>query len=106
MRFCVSLAAVLVLCVFSLMACNRKNGSNVQTSVRAQSSPPADGVRRVTIAELRDALEKGEAVVVDVRGTVEYNLGHIKGARSLPLGLIAEQARDLPQGKLIITYCA
>lgn len=111
LSFRVSLAAILILAVFSLPACN-KNG-NVQTSERARVSqdeasvePPSDGVRRVTILELRDALEKGEAVVVDVRGEVEYKLGHIKGARSLPLGLIAQRAGELPRDKLIVTYCA
>jgi rhodanese-related sulfurtransferase len=51
-------------------------------------------------------LEKGEAVVIDVRGSVEYQLGHIKGSRSVPLGLIAQQSKDLPRDKLLVTYCA
>jgi 3-mercaptopyruvate sulfurtransferase SseA len=107
----VSLAMVLVLAGFALTACKRSG--TTQTSERAQipqptNSPalPTDGVRRVTIPELSDALEKGEVVVLDVRGEVEYKLGHIKGARSLPLGLIAQQAGDLPRDRLIVTYCA
>lgn len=105
------LVMVLILAGCALTACKRSG--NIQTSERVQVSTPTnspalptDGVRRVTIAELKDALEKGEAVVVDVRGDVEYTLGHIKGARSLPLGLIAQQSGDLPRDKLIVTYCA
>lgn len=108
--FRVSLAAILILAGLALTACNKSR--NIQTSERTQgtqptNSPalPTDGVRRVTILELKDALEKGEAVVLDVRGEVEYKLGHIKGARSLPLGLIAGQSGDLPRDKLIVTYC-
>ncbi|MBA2646139.1 MAG: hypothetical protein H0U81_04995 [Pyrinomonadaceae bacterium] len=49
---------------------------------------------------------KNQAVVIDVRGGVEYNLGHIEGALSMPLGLVAERAGELPRDKLIVTYCA
>lgn len=107
----VSLAIILIFSGFALTAC-KKSGS-LQRSERAASSQqtnspplPTDGVRRVTISELKDALEKGEVVVLDVRGEVEYKLGHIKGARSLPLGLIAGQSEALPRDKLIVTYCA
>lgn len=107
----VSLVMILVLAGLALTACKRSG--NIQTSQRTgdaqpTNSPalPTDGVRRVTIPELRDALEKGEVVVLDVRGEVEYKLGHIKGARSLPLGLIEGQSGDLPRDKLIVTYCA
>ncbi len=109
----VALAMIFVLAGFALPACNTKN-ENIQTSERAsnlQPSPeaapalPTDGVRRITVTELKDALEKGEAIVVDVRGSVEYKLGRIKGSRSIPLGLIAQQSRDLPRDKLIVTYC-
>ena len=34
------------------------------------AATPADGVRRVTVADLQSALEKGEAVIVDVRSGV------------------------------------
>jgi rhodanese-related sulfurtransferase len=75
-------------------------------SPAAQEAPPSDGVRRVTVDELRTALEKREAIIVDVRGEVEYDLGHIKGALLMPLGLISTRASELPRDKLIVTYCA
>lgn len=113
MRFRFSLTIVLLSSIFSLTACGSKGGSEAQTGARTQSSPdaaaearPSDGVRRVTLAELREALLKKEAIAVDVRGTVEYRLGHISGARSVPLGLIASQSKELPRDKLIVTYCA
>lgn len=112
MRFYLSLTTALLLAVVAQTACNKKNveGSRAESSApgaQAQATPPPDdGVRRVSISELQTALEKGEAVVVDVRGSVEYKLGHIKGARSVPLGLIAEQGKDLPRDKLVVTYCA
>ena len=113
MRFRLSITMTLIIALLSLAACKSRDGGNYQTGGRATATPtaamqatPNDGVRRVTIPELRAALEKGEAVVVDVRGSVEYQLGHIKGAINVPLGLISRQVNDLPQYKLIVTYCA
>ncbi len=65
-----------------------------------------DPVRTITAAELRDAMLNHEAVVIDVRGSVPYDLGHIEGATSLPLGLVAQRANELPQDKLIVAYCS
>ena len=62
-------------------------------------------VPRVTPAELKARMDKGEAVAIDVRGSVPYELGHIKGAVWLPLGLVAQRFDQLPQDKLIVAYC-
>ena len=72
----------------------------------AAQAKPSDGVQRMTTVELRGALEKGEAVVVDVRSEDQYKASHIKGARSIPLGEVARRADELPRDKLIVTYCA
>jgi predicted small lipoprotein YifL len=113
MLFRVLPAAVFLFTIISLTACGSKGGSDAQPEARTRSSPiesaaatPSDGVRRVTLAELQDALLKKEAIAVDVRGPVEYELGHVKGARSVPLGLLASRIKELPRDKLIVTYCA
>ena len=95
----VSLALILYGSAFLFLAACARGGGPA-------AAAPSDGVRRVTVSELSEAMEKGEAVAVDVRGGVEYDLGHIKGARSIPLGLVAERAKELPRDKLIVTYCA
>ena len=109
-RCCLLIRTTLILALLFLAACKSPDGGNYQTNGRAPATPPTatpnDGVRRVTIAEVQAALEKGEAVVVDVRGSVEYQLGHIKGAINVPLGLIPRQVNHLPKDKLIVTYCA
>jgi 3-mercaptopyruvate sulfurtransferase SseA len=107
-------SALLLFAVWAQTACNKRDGSESRAgastqapqTAATQATPPQDGVRRISISELQDALEKGEVVVVDVRGSVEYKLGHIKGSLSIPLGLIAQQIKDLPTDKLIVTYCA
>lgn len=62
-------------------------------------------VPHVQPSELRALLDKGEAVAVDVRGSVPFELGHIAGATWMPLGLIKDRAGELPDDKLIVTYC-
>lgn len=62
-------------------------------------------VPRMTVAELRALMDKGEAVAIDVRGTVPWELGHIKGAVWMPLGLIEKRASELPQDKTLVAYC-
>ncbi len=73
---------------------------------RAAPTPRPDGVRLVTVEELNRLVEQGGAVALDVRGSVEFEMGHIRGARLMPLGLIAGRASELPKDKLIVPYCA
>lgn len=56
-------------------------------------------------AEVEKALAEG-AVIVDVRTKQEYNSGHIKGSRNIPLNTIKQQAGTLMKlNKPIITVC-
>ena len=75
----------------------------------APAAPPAaateDTARRIPAAEARQALAKGEAVLVDVRNKEAYEASHAKGAISIPLSDIGSRAGELPKKKLVITYC-
>lgn len=61
----------------------------------SQLEPP-DGARRIGGAEAREAVAKGNAVLIDVRA---------KGAKSIPLNELLTRLSELPKDKLIITYC-
>lgn len=62
-------------------------------------------VRRITAPEVRTALDRGEAVVVDVRDIDSYAAGHVAGAMHIPLEFIESQVPYLPRGKMLVTYC-
>jgi rhodanese-related sulfurtransferase len=49
----------------------------------------------------------GSLQIIDVREPHEFTgpLGHIPGARLVPLGTLAEQAKELPQEPPIVTVC-
>ena len=62
-------------------------------------------VPRVTAEELQAMLAKGDAIAVDVRGSVPYELGHLPGAVWMPLGMLASRAGELPEDKFLVMYC-
>lgn len=62
-------------------------------------------IPRLSVAELHEKMQTGDAVAVDVRGSVPWRYGHIAGAVWLPLGKVADDWSKLPQDKLLVTYC-
>lgn len=59
----------------------------------------------VTRRELLRRLSRRDVVVVDVRPKVEYEIGHIRGAVSIPLADLRRRLRELPKTALIVAYC-
>jgi rhodanese-related sulfurtransferase len=60
----------------------------------------------ISASELRRRLESDDGVVVlDVRPHQEYQAGHIKGARSLPLNQLTRRLREIPRGIEVVAYC-
>ena len=115
MRLLLSLSVAAVLAVLTLAACNssetkgNKAGGNSAVSSSAATPghiAPSDGVKRVTTIELRDALAKGTAIVIDVRGDVAYKQNHIKGSISIPEDQVKARLKELPPDKMIVTYCS
>jgi rhodanese-related sulfurtransferase len=64
-----------------------------------------DQIEEVTADELAHRLERGRAVVIDVRPTAEYEAGHIAGARSIPIDHLDQAIETLPRSREIIAYC-
>lgn len=62
-------------------------------------------VPRISVTELHELMKKGDAIALDVRGSVPYKLGRIDGATWMPLGLIKQRFGELPQDKLVVAYC-
>lgn len=67
-------------------------------------SKPEDAPR-IQVEELKRLLEKGEAVVVDVRGQEAWETGHAEGAFHIPLAELSGRLGELPKDKLIAAYC-
>lgn len=64
-----------------------------------------DDIEEVTAEELADRLDRGRAVVIDVRPAHEFAAGHIRGARSIPVDELGDSIAGLPRSREIIAYC-
>ena len=61
----------------------------------------------ISTEELSERLESGQAAVFDVRGDVEYERGHIPGAKTAPLGsLVFRVARLMRPDSFVAVYSA
>ncbi|HEV7798029.1 MAG TPA: rhodanese-like domain-containing protein [Pyrinomonadaceae bacterium] len=110
MRLTISFFALTVFALGVLTACNSAEWRNARTAsgvtAPQAATPTADGVRRVTVTELKDLLAKDEAIVIDVRNEAAYNSGHIRGAKLIPEAEVVNHIDELPKNKLIVTYCS
>ncbi|HEV8149353.1 MAG TPA: rhodanese-like domain-containing protein [Gemmatimonadales bacterium] len=67
---------------------------------------------RVSVNEAQELTEQGQAVLLDVRDARLYDNAHIKGALSLPLGILTATPEHIPEGAvpdhpgLLLFYCA
>jgi rhodanese-related sulfurtransferase/predicted transcriptional regulator len=59
----------------------------------------------LTPAEVQERLQRDEALLLDVRPSVEYEAAHIPGAVSIPYNELEGRLSELPPSKLIVTYC-
>ena len=62
-------------------------------------------VDRIEAAEAKKMVEKGDAIIVDVRSRAAWDMGHVQGAWFIPGEELAARLSQLPKDKLIITYC-
>ncbi|GGL14482.1 ArsR/SmtB family transcription factor [Deinococcus radiotolerans] len=62
-----------------------------------------ENLEAITLEELQARL--GDVLILDVRPEIEYEAGHIPGARSVPVEQLETLLPDLPQDTTIVAYC-
>ncbi len=111
-----SRGALLMLMASIATACHQPSAATTPattappvTNAVTQQTPapnPEDAMPRVKVEEAKAQVDKGTAVIIDVRGTEAYKIAHIKGAIDYPLPRIEQgDFKDIPKGKHIIAYC-
>ncbi len=105
---------------YATAACTKPNADNTPPTVanaansNVSPAPPADThaqhpedkMPRVRVDAAKKLVDEGKAVIIDVRGTESYKLGHIKGSLDHVLNKIeAGDFKGLPKDKGIIAYC-
>ena len=68
----------------------------------------ADGVPRMSADDLNSRLAKGDVAVLDVRSDRDWNTAvtRIPGSARVNPDEIGQWAKNLPEGKAIVLYCA
>jgi rhodanese-related sulfurtransferase/predicted transcriptional regulator len=64
-----------------------------------------DDLEPVSRIELAKRMRQGLVTVLDVRPEDEYALGHLPGARNVPLSQLKRQLRGLDRNTEIVAYC-
>ncbi len=72
---------------------------------RAARDYLGDDVEAIDRDELLTRMRGGDVVVVDVRPRIEFEAGHIQGARSIPIAELEERLAELPADGQIVAYC-
>lgn len=72
---------------------------------RAARDYLGDDVETIDRDTLLERLARSDVVLVDVRPQVEYEAGHIDGARSIPLPELERRLAELPEEAEVIAYC-
>lgn len=62
-------------------------------------------VRTLTLEELRQEMETGEIILLDVRPEDEYENDHIPGAISIPIEELENHLATIPKTDKVIAYC-
>jgi rhodanese-related sulfurtransferase/predicted transcriptional regulator len=64
-----------------------------------------DDLEPVSRTELAKRMKQGLVTVLDVRPEDEFALGHLPGARNVPLSQLKRQLRELDRNTEIVAYC-
>ncbi len=75
------------------------------SSLDPMANPIVDPDIEVTPERAKELLDRGEAIVVDVREPYEREAGHIEGTRHIELERVASQAASLPRDTPIVFHC-
>jgi adenylyltransferase/sulfurtransferase len=71
-----------------------------------QATHATNTIQEIEPSQLASRLKKGEQLeIIDVREPYEWEIGHIPGARLVPLGNIAEEIPLLDKRRETILYC-
>ncbi|MDO9547138.1 MAG: rhodanese-like domain-containing protein [Pelolinea sp.] len=94
------IAVVILFVVLNLKA----ESQNPGVAADAENGRDNDTLR-VTLQSAKDSFDAGEALMVDVRSSAEFESSHIPDAVLIPLNEIDGSEPDVPKDALIFTYC-
>jgi rhodanese-related sulfurtransferase len=72
---------------------------------RAARDYLGEDVEAIGREELLARLGSGDLVVLDVRPRIEFDAGHVQGARSVPIEELEARLAEIPEDAEVVAYC-
>lgn len=69
------------------------------------TTAPYPNVERISVKDTKALMDKGEALLLDVRAKASYDQAHAVGALSFPEDTFDARVSELPKDKLLVLYC-
>jgi len=88
-----------------VMAMRGGKAATPATTKTVTTMTSLESVPRISVATLREKMDRGEVVVMDVRDIDSYTASHIAGAMHIPVSYVETELPYLPRGKPIVAYC-
>lgn len=63
-----------------------------------------DRIRQVPVSKVRELVEQ-DAYIVDVREKTEYDAGHLRNAKNIPLSEFRERIQEIPRDRDVYLHC-
>lgn len=97
------LLLLLAVTVASLSICLRPVDPR---AMMAELERMSAAMERIPVSQARSLVDRGRAVLVDVRTAVVYQMSHVDGALNVPANQVTDYEYRVPRDKLIICYCS
>lgn len=78
--------------------------ADIERIVRDYRTAP-DALEPIGLEALRERVDRGDVIVLDVRPAEEYRHGHIAGARSIPVDELEARLDEIPDDAEVVAYC-
>ena len=63
------------------------------------------GMEPISRDELRERIQNGNVIVLDVRPVEEYKSGHLPNAVSIPIAELSQRLDEIPEDCEVVSYC-
>jgi len=69
------------------------------------SGHPLACIEQIDVEHLRELLQQGTTMLIDVRGPDEHAAGFIPTSRNIPLGSLMQYMDDIPTDRAVVIHC-
>jgi len=99
--YLIAAGALLIIAVLIWVAVSGRSTGVTNTNTNGSTA----NIQRVALTDAKAAFDQGSAVFLDVRAKESFDVRHVTGALSIPLGELEGRLSELNQADWIIPYC-